>query len=58
MEMNDQELEAAAELTEFVRKYADKYKPLFKEMKFFEIWLSPSAKEDFTYKVHLKIETA
>ena len=56
--MNEQELEAAAELTEFVRKYADKYKPLFKEMKFFEIWLSPSAKEDFTYKVHLKIETA
>ena len=54
--MNEQELEAAAELIDFVKKYAEKYKPLFKEMKIFEIRLSPSAKEDFNYQVYLQIK--
>lgn len=54
--MNEQELEAAAELIDFVKKYAEKYKPLFKIMKIFEIRLSPSAKEDFNYQVYLQIK--
>ncbi len=56
LEIDQQELEAAAELMEFLKKFVEEYKPLFKGTGLFEIRLSPSEKENFNYKVHLKVE--
>jgi hypothetical protein len=56
LEIDQQELEAAAELMEFLKKFVEEYKPLFKGTDLFEIRLSPSEKANFNYKVHLQVE--
>jgi hypothetical protein len=55
LERDVREVEAAAELMEFVKKFVKEYNPLFRGTELFEMRLSPSAKENFMYQVHLQI---